>query len=144
MDAYAQITTLLNRYAEHLDSGDFQGAATLFEHAQLQLDENTLLRGSDILNLWRQLIIVYPDGTPRTKHVVTNPIIDIDESAGTAVCRSYYTVLQQTDDFPLQVVVTGRYHDRFARAEGRWRFTYRDYSLIDQVGDLSRHLARSA
>ena len=144
MNAYAQITTLLYRYAECLDSGDFDGAAALFEHAELRLAEHTVVRGSEILPLWRDLIIVYPDGTPRTKHVVTNPIIDIDEDAGNATCRSYYTVLQQTTDFPLQVVVTGRYHDRFELVEDRWRFAYRDYTLIDQVGDLSRHLARSA
>ncbi|MBV8930111.1 MAG: nuclear transport factor 2 family protein, partial [Mycobacteriaceae bacterium] len=84
------------------------------------------------------LVVVHPDGTPRTKHVVTNPIIEIDEN--TATCRSYYTVLQQTDTLPLQVIVSGRYHDRFERVEGRWRFCYRDYSLMDLIGDLSQHL----
>jgi hypothetical protein len=96
------------------------------------------------------MIILYPDGTPRTKHVVTNPIVDVDEDAGTATCRwghlplagDYYTVLQQTDHFPLQVVVTGRYADRFERVDGRWRFSYRDYTKIDQVGDVSHHLSQ--
>ena len=64
-----------------------------------------------------------------------------DEEAGTASCRSYYTVLQQTDESPLQTIVTGRYHDRFERVGGRWRFSYRDLTLIDMVGDVSRHLA---
>ena len=95
-----------------------------------------------MLSLWRGMVIVYPDGTPRTKHVVTNPIIEVDDDATTATCRSYYTVLQQTDGFPLQVIVTGRYHDRFERFDGRWRFAYRDYSLIDAVGDVSHHLSR--
>lgn len=93
-----------------------------------------------MLGLWRSLIIRYPDGTPRTKHVVTNPIIEIDgETAGS---RSYYTVLQQTDDFPLQVVVSGRYGDRFERVDGVWRFTYRGYTLIDFLGDTSHHLSQ--
>ena len=84
--------------------------------------------------------IRYPDGTPRTKHVITNPIVEVDDDAGTATCRSYYTVLQQTDSLPLQPVVAGRYHDRFGRIDGDWWFTERDYTMLDMVGDVSQHL----
>jgi hypothetical protein len=49
-------------------------------------------------------------------------------------------VLQSTDGFPLQIVAAGRYHDAFERVGGRWRFSYRDYTLFDLQGDLSRHL----
>ena len=66
--------------------------------------------------IWKSLIVLHPDGTPRTKHVTTNPIIEVDD-AETASCRSYYTVLQQTDELPLQTIVTGRYHDRFECVE---------------------------
>ena len=102
-------------------------------------DDDTVDAGG-MLALWRALIIRYPDGTPRTKHVVTNPIIDVD--ADRATCRSYYMVLQQTDELPLQLVVSGRYHDRFERVEGVWRFSYRDFTLIDSVGDTSHHLSQ--
>ncbi len=139
-----EIANLLYTYAEYMDSGDFAGAASLFAHARLRVSagDDGIVDSDTMLSLWRGMVIVYPDGTPRTKHVVTNPIIDVDEKAGSATCRSYYTVLQQTDDFPLQVVVTGRYADRFERVHGRWRFCYRDYSMIDQVGDLSHHLSQ--
>jgi 3-phenylpropionate/cinnamic acid dioxygenase small subunit len=139
-----EIANLLYSYAEFMDSGDFAGAADLFRHARLRVDAGTegTVDADTMLSLWRGMVIVYPDGTPHTKHVVTNPIIDVDDDAGTATCRSYYTVLQQTDNFPLQVIVTGRYHDRFERVDGRWRFTYRDYSLIDALGDVSHHLSR--
>lgn len=83
---------------------------------------------------------IYPCGTPRTKHVVTNPIIEIDEKANEATSRSYYTVLQATEGIPLQVIAAGRYHDRFTRIDGRWYFTYRDYTLLDLRGKLSGHL----
>ena len=139
-----EIANLLYRYAEFMDSGDFAAAADLFRHAKLRVsagDDGTV-DADTMLSLWRGMVIVYPDGTTRTKHVVTNPIIDVDDDAGTATCRSYYTVLQQTDGFPLQVIVTGRYHDRFERVDGRWRFAYRDYSLIDALGDVSHHLSR--
>ncbi|BBX98811.1 nuclear transport factor 2 family protein [Mycobacterium lacus] len=41
------------------------------------------------------------------------PIVEVDRGTGTARCRTYYTVLQQTEEFPVQPIVTGRYHDRF-------------------------------
>ncbi|HXA13282.1 MAG TPA: nuclear transport factor 2 family protein [Mycobacterium sp.] len=141
-----EIANLLYSYAEYMDSGDFAGAASLFRHARLRVGDggggDGTVDADTMLSLWRGMVIVYPDGTPRTRHVVTNPIIEVDDAAGTATCRSYYTVLQQTDGFPLQVIVTGRYHDRFERVDGRWRFAYRDYSLIDAAGDVSHHLSR--
>ena len=60
----------------------------------------------------RDNVIVYEDGTPRTKHV-TNIAIEVDAEAGTASARSYFTVLQALPDLPLQIIVSGRYLDRF-------------------------------
>ena len=88
----------------------------------------------------RLFVKIYPVGTRRTKHVVTNPTIVGDEPAVARPCRSYYTVLQATDSLPLQVIAAGRYHDNFERADGKWRFSYRDYTLFDLAGDLSDHL----
>ncbi len=142
MLAETQITNLLYRYAECIDAGDLAGAAALFEHARIRIGgpDTDTIDAARLLGIWKSLIVLHPDGTPRTKHVTTNPIIEIDEAAGTASCRSYYTVLQQTDGIPLQTIVTGRYHDRFERVGGQWRFSYRDLTLIDMVGDVSRHL----
>jgi len=55
----------------------------------------------------------YPDGTLRTTHVVTNVIIELDGE--TATSRCYCTVFQGTDDFPLQPIAAGRYHDRLEK-----------------------------
>ena len=138
----AQITNLLYRYAECVDTGDLAGAAALLQHGVIRIGEGDsgTVDSAAFLGLLTKMIIVYPDGTPRTRHLTTNPIIEIDNDAGTASCQSYYTVLQQTDDFPLQAIVSGRYHDRFERVDGRWRFCYRDYTMMDLVGDLSHHL----
>ncbi|MBW0012524.1 nuclear transport factor 2 family protein [Mycobacterium sp.] len=144
MLAETQITNLLYRYAECIDAGDLPGAAALFEHARIRIggtDDQDTIDAARLLGIWKSLILLHADGTPRTKHLTTNPIIEIDDEAGTASCRSYYTVLQQSDEFPLQAIVTGRYHDRFERVDGRWRFSYRDLTLIDMVGDVSCHLA---
>jgi 3-phenylpropionate/cinnamic acid dioxygenase small subunit len=147
MAAEMQIANLLYRYAEYMDSGDLAGAASLFEHARLRVVKGEgpgagTVDAAAMLALWKALVVLYPDGTPRTKHVVTNPIIEVDDPAGTASCRSYYMVLQQTDGLPLQPIVAGRYHDRFERVDGRWRFSFRDYTLIDMMGDVSHHLTQ--
>jgi 3-phenylpropionate/cinnamic acid dioxygenase small subunit len=90
----------------------------------------------------RDNLVVYDDGTPRTKHVTTNVAIEVDEEAGTAVARSYFTVLQALPDLALQPIVSGRYRDRFERHEGRWRFVERRVQT-DLVGDVSGHLRRA-
>jgi 3-phenylpropionate/cinnamic acid dioxygenase small subunit len=89
------------------------------------------------------VLLTYPDGTPRTRHVTTNLIIEADEDAGTAASRSYFTVFQQVGDFPLQAVASGRYRDRFERRDGAWRFASREVST-DLVGDVSHHVKAAA
>lgn len=140
MDA-TEITNLLYIYAEHMDAGDFAGAAELFRHAEVILDPvNDVRVGEEgILAVWESMVRRYEDGTPHTKHVITNPIVTIDAEAGTANCRSYYTVIQQVDGV-LTPIVAGRYNDDFERVDGAWRFSRRDYSLMDLPGDLSHHL----
>lgn len=136
------IMNLLYRYAELIDAGDLDGAAALFTHARIKADPDgaVILDHAGILQVWRNLVKIHADGTPRTKHVITNPILDIAEAAGTATCRSYYTVLQQTEQIALQVIAAGRYHDEFERVDGVWRFSFRDYSMLDLKGDLRDHL----
>ena len=80
------------------------------------------------------------DGSPRTTHQVTGTIIELDEAGTSAEARSTYVVHQQTDRLPLQPIITGRYHDRFVLADGRWRFAERRFT-VTLVGDLSQHLA---
>ncbi|MFB7918410.1 nuclear transport factor 2 family protein [Streptomyces sp. NPDC056061] len=86
---------------------------------------------------------VHADGTLRTQHVTTDVAIEVDEEAGTAVSRSYVTVLQALPDLLLQPVADGRSHGRFARRDGQWRFVERRFR-IDLVGDVSGHLRRAA
>ena len=138
-----EIANLLYRYAEYIDTGDLEGAARLFEHAELET-RHGVLDAEGILQLWRDVIVIYPDGTPKTKHVITNPIIEVDEEAGTATSRCYYTVMQATDDFALQPVISGRYYDWFVRVDDAWRWAHRNYTLHDHPGDLSAHLRSNA
>jgi hypothetical protein len=89
--------------------------------------------------MYRAATRLHEDGTPRTRHVTTNALIEVDEEGGTAQARSYYTVLQQTEALPLQPIICGHYHDTFRRIEGRWWFDTRTM-FVDLVGDLSHHL----
>ncbi len=140
MNSATAITNLLYIYAERMDAGDLEGAAALFDKARIRTGGGEVEGSAPMLALWRAHVRIYPCGTPRTRHVVTNPIVEIDEAAGTATCRSYYTVFQATPDLPLQPICAGRYHDAFVREDGKWRFSQRDYSLLDLVGNLSQHL----
>ena len=134
------ICNLLYRYAEAIDEGRLEDAAALFRHARIETGAAGPLDADGLLALWRKILVIHPCGTPRTRHLVTNPILDIDEAAGTATSRSCFTVMQATDDLPLQIIASGRYHDRFARIDGEWCFVARDYRQLDFIGDLSRHL----
>ena len=71
--------------------------------------------------------------------MTTNVIIDVDESAGTASARSYFTVFQSVEGLPLQPIIAGRYLDSFERVENHWRFRRRQ-TIPELFGDLSRHL----
>ncbi|MDE0614750.1 MAG: nuclear transport factor 2 family protein [bacterium] len=144
IDSARQIENLMYTYAERIDAGNLEGVADLFANGQIVASPDapveTVVAGRDeVLGMYQGSTRLYPCGTPRTKHVTTNAIIEVDDDAGTASARSYYTVFQQLDDFPLQPIITGRYHDTFHRIDGEWWFDQRTM-LVDQLGDLSRHL----
>ncbi|MYB10870.1 MAG: nuclear transport factor 2 family protein [Acidimicrobiia bacterium] len=144
IDSARQIENLMYTYAERIDGGNLEGVADLFANGRIVASPDapveTVVAGRDeVLGMYQGSTRLYPCGTPRTKHVTTNAIIEVDDDAGTASARSYYTVFQQLDDFPLQPIITGRYHDTFHRIDGEWWFDQRTM-LVDQLGDLSRHL----
>jgi SnoaL-like domain len=142
-DARNAIEHIVYGYAERIDLGDFAGVAALFARARYKgggPDDPGVEGSSPVQEILETMVRRYDDGTPRTKHVTTNLVVDADEAAGTATARSYFSVLQQIDDFPLQVVIAGRYHDRFERVADRWWLAER-VIFCDLVGDISRHLS---
>lgn len=137
------IENLIATYAERVDEGEFGAIGRLLEHAIFVGAAGSASGAEVIEEMLRDNVIVYEDGTPRTKHVVTNIAIEVDAEVGTASARSYFTVLQALPDLPLQIIVSGRYLDRFERHEGQWRFAERRV-LTDLLGDASRHLRHPA
>ena len=141
--SYRAIENLIATYAELVDDGDFAGVGILLADATFTGGAGSVSGREAIEKMLRDSLVVYDDGTPRTKHVTTNVAIEVDEEAGTAVSRSYFTALQALPDLPLQPIVSGRYQDRFERRDGQWRFVDRRVQT-DLVGDVSRHLRQPA
>lgn len=133
------IENLLYIYAERMDAGDFSGVAALFDRAVYGPAGGPMLSGCAELEAVLRSMVQLHAGSPATKHVTTNVIVEVDDDGRAATARSYFTVLQALADLPLQVIVAGRYHDRFVRDEGGWRFAER-IVWMDLTGDLSRHL----
>jgi hypothetical protein len=138
-DSSIQLANLMARYTEMIDGGDFEGVADLFSRASVGAGDSLLSGRDAVRDLYTATTRRYPDGTPGTKHVISNLHLDIDEEAGTAAARSYWTVLQAVEDLPLQPILAGRYHDRFQRQDGVWHFSERRF-LIDLIGDVGHHM----
>jgi hypothetical protein len=86
------------------------------------LNDDADITGLGELFATRTIINVGQDGRSTTSHEITNIMLDIDEVAGTAVGRAYWTVYQAVSGSPRQPILAGRYHDRFQRRDGVWRF----------------------
>ena len=143
VDDVQAIKNLVYRYAEAFDAGDFDSAVGLFAHARVRVsgaDED--FRGDAVRSLLTGMVQLY-DGIPRTKHITTNVVVEIDCGGLDAIARSYFVALQALSDFPLQPILAGCWHDRLTKVGGQWRFVERVIHA-DLFGDISRHLtARS-
>ena len=139
-DACRSIENLIYSYAERIDAGDFAGVAALFRHGRIEAVPGVFIEGEDqVLGLYESSTRRYDDGTPRTRHMTTNVMITVDDTGDTANARTYYTVFQQTEELPLQPIISGHYHDSFHLVDGEWCFDTRQM-FVDLTGDLSHHL----
>ncbi len=135
-----EISALVYRYAELLDGGDLEGVVDLFADADWRSDATgEVRRGHDQIKAVYDRVILYDDGTPRTRHLMTNLVIDHVDGADVATGRSCFTVLQGVDaGSPIETILAGRYHDRYRRTAEGWQFAERVF-FVDLVGDQSRH-----
>lgn len=133
-----QITAMMYDYCELFDTADFGGFAAQFEHGQWHRADP----GAPGARRWIDENIYLYDGLPRTKHVATNVVVDVDEQHDAAAGHAYVTILQALPGLPLQPIFSGRYRDRFTRVDGAWRWTRREI-IGDLYGDLSRHVRSS-
>ena len=140
-DSARAIENLVYAYAERIDAGDLRRRGRALPPrphpggARASCSRAPSRCGACTTSATR----LYEDGTPRTRHVTTNVAVEVDDDAGTAAARAYYTVFQQTDELPLQPIIAGHYHDTFHRVDGEWCFDTREM-FVDLNGDLSHHL----
>lgn len=140
-DPRAEIEALLFRYAELIDAGDFAAVADLFADGRITTESGEVVaEGRDAVKaLYDATTRLHDDGTPRTRHVTTNVIVELADDGRSAVARSAFTVLQQTAEVSLQPVVAGRYRDELELVGGSWRFAERRMHPM-LFGDLHDHL----
>jgi len=146
MEDSRHIENLIYRYAELIDNGDLKGVAELFRDAEIVSPAHDVRRTGfdEVLQMYQLSCRLYEStGTPLTKHLTTNVIVDMDSNGKEARARSYYTVIQGTGSLPLQPIISGRYKDRFRKVDAQWQFASREM-LVDLIGDCSAHLLYSS
>lgn len=132
------VANLIYGLAEAIDDADGPRIEELVGSATFRIDDLAPVTGGARV---RQLIeqgTTLHDGSPRTQHVITNLAVTIDRVAASAASSARVTVLQAVDgDPPLQVVLAGRYDDRFAWTDAGWAFVER-HLQVTLRGDTSR------
>jgi hypothetical protein len=152
--ATEQIRRIILSYPELIDRGDWTGVARLLSGVRygaasgrnapvIPLDQLATRTEEKVFEIYRTTVIVYDDGLPHTKHFVTNIDIMFSDDRRSASSRSSYAAMQAVDDFPLQLIVAGRYEDVFEATDEGWRLTVRR-EYTDLVGDLSHHVQSEA
>jgi hypothetical protein len=141
--ATEEIRRILLSYPEHSDTGNVRGVGELYAGVEMGPPGEAAVQHTDPAEgerIYRSHVRYYDDGLSHAKHLITNIDIRFDEGGETASSTSFFVVLQAHEGFPLQIITAGRYEDRFARVDGRWRLTAR-HDHMEQIGDLTRHLS---
>ena len=141
-DAALSIHNLLGRYCERIDAGDFAGVGELFAQGELaagDLDAPAFVAGAEAIAAFYASGTKLHDGSPRTKHLVADIVLQDPADDGSITSRSSYVVFQAVEGFALQPIIAGHYVDRFAIGpDGAWHFARRHFA-VDLLGDLSHH-----
>jgi hypothetical protein len=143
-----KITNLAHVYAEQVDTANFEAIGRLFEDGATECflegaPNGGRCVGAEAVMRWYRASVAVHNGKSGTRHVITNLIVDVSDDGMSAAARSYFTVLQCLPDFPLQIVAAGRYHDRFRKADGDWRFVEKILHG-DYIADISKHYPPAA
>jgi SnoaL-like domain len=131
------ITALVHSYALLLDTGQMDAVAALFEHSTWRSDpDGPVLRGSKEVRPVYEKLRTH-EGSPRSKHLLTNLTVNVDPGGSTASAHCYWTVLQSVEPLRrLEIILSGQYKDTFEKVGGTWRFTDRLIG-VDFTGDSS-------
>lgn len=143
MTSREEILNLLYEYCWLVDQGRYKEIGELFADADIYF-RDYLAYSHDkegFAGMFEGSNIAYePDNTPRTIHMCIDPVIVVDEEAGTAKAKHYTVVVQGIDGtLPPQVIVMDQKFDTFKRGEdGKWRYATRN--MANRCwGEMSYH-----
>jgi ketosteroid isomerase-like protein len=140
-DEREAIRALTYEYTFRLDRGDFAAVAELLGDGVLRMAARGMdaepIRGRAAVERFYAGQVVTYDGDPRTRHLITNHVVDIAAGGATAKGRCYFTVLQAAPKQPIQTVVSGRYADSFEKTGDTWRFAEKviEVDYLTAIGD---------
>ena len=82
-----EIQSLIHAYAERLDAGDLDRVAALFEHGSWgSPNRDEPIRGAAAIKARNyDPVIIYANGTPCTRHVLSN--VEIEHADGRLRCH---------------------------------------------------------
>lgn len=138
-DDYIQIQNLIHSYPKFLDSGQLDKMGELFAQATVYFEgvNEPLVNDPRAVSAMFENFLQLYEGKPRTRHAIVNLILE-EDGENRAVATSTVVVFQQTDNLPLQPIITGDYQDRFESSDGEWHFSERRITN-DLFGDLRAH-----
>jgi hypothetical protein len=141
--ATEEIRRILFSYPEFSDSGDVRRVGELYAGVRMGPPGAGAVTHTDAEEgerIYRSHVLFYEDGLSHAKHLITNVDIQFDDDGRAARSTSFFVVLQGDSSFPLQIITTGRYEDRFELRDGAWRLADR-HDHMEQIGDLTHHLS---
>jgi 3-phenylpropionate/cinnamic acid dioxygenase small subunit len=138
------IREVLERYMRYNDDGALDRIVELFDADARYQVVGRVLRGHDEIRAFlagNGFADGRPQWTdpgellkqPRSMHVSSNPIIDVDGDQATA--ESEFLVLQRDEQGHARITLAGRYRDRLRKIEGRWLITTRTGVSLARPGD---------
>jgi uncharacterized protein (TIGR02246 family) len=140
-----EIREVIERYMRYNDNGDFDAIALLFdENATFQVFGNVIVGREHIheffSRIFRTTLTSWPhEGSlflePRSVHISSNPIIEVDGDHATA--ETDFQVIGRDADGHVNVSLVGRYRDRFRRAgrDAPWLIECRTGVSVARAGE---------
>jgi 3-phenylpropionate/cinnamic acid dioxygenase small subunit len=126
------ILRALHEYAHTMDYGDEDGWVSSFAPDAVfnvfRADDGTVIHREDGAGDLSRYIASYPKPPRYRKHVMVDPVIDLDGDSATV--RAYWILLQRDDDTGAPVLgAFGHYLDRLQKQNGRWVIVDRQASV---------------
>jgi ketosteroid isomerase-like protein len=113
------IRRLLAEYCHRVDDRDFDGWADLYAEDATLVPNDAPVAGREAVRAWAHER--FADPTVVAKHLIANPIIDVDVTGQRGSVRSDFTVVMRVGGaYP--TVLAGRYVSEVVLVGSVWRF----------------------